>query len=303
MNAEWAKFPGRLRAFVSETHGEPCYFSAYDALRHVGISPHKRLLTSFRAFYRDSAATEGTVRYLVPNSALDKGTFHHPPFNARKYTTTPCFQWVELQQFLCFVLRRSQKTSADIHKSLQDFSIPSSNFNSAFVGSAEKDTLASLRKALPYRMHEQFRVGEYRIDAYFPDLRIALGCDEHDHKAYDRAAEAARRVFIEQTLNCVYLTYDPFHLAYDVLDVVNMILSTMASPMYQTFMARTAVYIVPPMSRKLYGQDQDTEIYDSETTSAEEDDETKSVPPSSSSCAQKSKPAAAAKAPAAGKNH
>ena len=265
LNPEWSSFPGRLRVRSHDEH----LFSAYDALRHVGITPHKRLLTSFKKFTLDSATMSRAIHSVVPDCLLNQGTFGPADNNARKFTTTPCMSWHNLQAFVCFVLRRSQKSSAEIQTSLQDFSIPRSRFDSAFVGSAEKDTLTSLKRALPYRMYEQFRVGEYRVDAYFPELRIVVGCDEHDHKGYNAAAENERRLFVEKTLQCVYLTYDPFDSAYDVLDVVHMIISTLASPMYQRFMAHTAVHIVPPLSKKLHGAiSENTQSNDTQTSTS-----------------------------------
>ena len=31
-------------------------------------------------------------------------------------------------------------------------------------------------------MKRQFSIGSYRIDLYFPEHKLAIECDEHDHK-------------------------------------------------------------------------------------------------------------------------
>ena len=49
-------------------------------------------------------------------------------------------------------------------------------------------------------MNRQFSIGSYRIDFYFPEHKIAIECDEHDHKDRDINYETKRHKFIEEQL-------------------------------------------------------------------------------------------------------
>ena len=50
-------------------------------------------------------------------------------------------------------------------------------------------------------MKRQFSIGPYRIDLYFTEHKLAIECDEHDHKDRDIDYEISRQAFIEDQLN------------------------------------------------------------------------------------------------------
>ncbi len=56
---------------------------------------------------------------------------------------------------------------------------------------------------------KQFPIGDYRIDLYFPRQKVARGCDEEGHKAYNSAKENAGHDFIAAQLICCFLGFDP----------------------------------------------------------------------------------------------
>ena len=55
---------------------------------------------------------------------------------------------------------------------------------------------------------QQFSIGSYRIDLYFPQHKLAIECDEHDHKGRDINYEIRRQKFIEDQLNCKFIRYN-----------------------------------------------------------------------------------------------
>ena len=73
-------------------------------------------------------------------------------------------------------------------------------------------------------MHRQFHVGKYYTDLYIPALGLVLECDEGGHKNYDDVCEQKRQRFIEDTLKCTFLRFNPNAPGFDLSDVINDVL-------------------------------------------------------------------------------
>jgi hypothetical protein len=56
----------------------------------------------------------------------------------------------------------------------------------------EHSCLGLLIHACPFTILTNYRLGKYKIDAYIPDLRLAIEIDEHNHKGYDENQEKTR---------------------------------------------------------------------------------------------------------------
>lgn len=55
----------------------------------------------------------------------------------------------------------------------------------------------------------QYPVGEYRIDLYFPDLLVAVECDENGHSDRSDEKEQTRVEFIQDRLKCQFVRFNP----------------------------------------------------------------------------------------------
>ena len=89
----------------------------------------------------------------------------------------------------------------------------------------EQRTTRQIRKTFKHlRTIEQYRVGSYYIDLYFPDHRIAVECDEDGHRGYAQDVEHQRQQYIEQTLNCIFVRYNPDAPNFTISDVINQII-------------------------------------------------------------------------------
>ena len=83
-------------------------------------------------------------------------------------------------------------------KYAQDLGIDVSDIKPRFE---EMATLASLMEAFDgQEMVQQFPIGCYRIDLYFPKHRIAVECDEHGHVDRDTLKEQERQDCITEQL-------------------------------------------------------------------------------------------------------
>ena len=72
-------------------------------------------------------------------------------------------------------------------------------------------------------MKRQLSIGSYRIDLYFPEHKLAVECDEHDHKDRDINYEIRRQKFIEDQLNCKFIRYNPDAKDFMIESVLNKI--------------------------------------------------------------------------------
>jgi very-short-patch-repair endonuclease len=49
----------------------------------------------------------------------------------------------------------------------------------------------------------------YRVDLYFPDQRVVVECDEHDHDDRDPEYERRREEDLKRALNCTFVRFNP----------------------------------------------------------------------------------------------
>ena len=74
----------------------------------------------------------------------------------------------------------------------------------------EAGTIYTIQKVLEgISMKRQFSIGSGRINLYFPKHKLAIECDEHDHKDRDIDNEIKRQKFIEDQLNFRFIRYNP----------------------------------------------------------------------------------------------
>lgn len=74
----------------------------------------------------------------------------------------------------------------------------------------------------PYQY--QYEVQGYKIDLYFPELKIAVEIDEHNHGSYDGGSEALREFTIKQALDCNIIKFNPNVLGANVGELINLVL-------------------------------------------------------------------------------
>jgi very-short-patch-repair endonuclease len=86
----------------------------------------------------------------------------------------------------------------------------------------EMSTINALMKAFKgERMLYQYVVGDYRIDLYFPDYRLAVECDEKDHRSYNKTKELQRHNCITKELDASWVRYNPDDKDFDIFLVIN----------------------------------------------------------------------------------
>jgi very-short-patch-repair endonuclease len=71
---------------------------------------------------------------------------------------------------------------------------------------------------------QNFSVLNYRIDLYFPDQKLAIECDEHDHKNYNKIDDDNRTKLITKELENKWIRYNPYDKNFDIFCLINRIL-------------------------------------------------------------------------------
>ena len=89
----------------------------------------------------------------------------------------------------------------------------------------EQKTIGQIRAAFQHlRTVQQYKVGPYYIDLYFPGYRIAVECDEEGHRRYTQEVERKRQNYIEQALGCTFVRYNPDSPIFNIGDLINQII-------------------------------------------------------------------------------
>jgi very-short-patch-repair endonuclease len=70
---------------------------------------------------------------------------------------------------------------------------------------------------------DQYYVEGYHIDLYFPELNLAIECDEHAHK-YKKKADIARQNKIKKALNCEFIRLRPEEPNFNIGETISEII-------------------------------------------------------------------------------
>lgn len=94
------------------------------------------------------------------------------------------------------------------------------------VSCKESTTLAPLLRAFAgAKMLPQYKVGNFYVDLYFPEYKIAVECDEHGShsRSSDQEYDKQRQIYIEDALQCTFVRYRPDDSHFDIFTVINTI--------------------------------------------------------------------------------
>ena len=97
-------------------------------------------------------------------------------------------------------------------------------YDTKVIACKERQTLYAIMEAFRgLSMKYQYAVYPYRIDLYFLDYKIAVECDENGHKDYDQKSEKERQQFLEDSLGCQFVRYNPDGQGFSIFKVINKI--------------------------------------------------------------------------------
>ncbi len=88
----------------------------------------------------------------------------------------------------------------------------------------ETKTLAALAEIFKgENITFQFPVGPYRVDVYLPAYNIVVECDEHEHHRYNKEHKDMRAQYIEDTIGCRFVRFDPDGKCFSIFQTANQV--------------------------------------------------------------------------------
>ena len=94
----------------------------------------------------------------------------------------------------------------------------------------ETQTISYITKAFKgEQMIDQYCVDGYRIDLYFPAYKLAIECDEFNHRDRDIGYEVKRQKHIENKLKCQFIRFNPDAKDFCIFKVINEIFKEISS--------------------------------------------------------------------------
>ncbi len=88
----------------------------------------------------------------------------------------------------------------------------------------EQETIGQLITAFKcLNFKTQYAVGDYKIDLYFPEYKLAIECDEFNHMNRDSEYEKSREEYIKTSLECKFIRYNPDDINFNIFNVVSRI--------------------------------------------------------------------------------
>lgn len=135
----------------------------------------------------------------------------YPSGDKPRAVKTPMISSMEyVQDMVATMASRTQQSAVKIKAILESVGLDASSVQACrYVSMPEKDILDLLSDALPWKVVQQFKLGGYRLDAYLPEKRVAICCDENGHSEYNNEEEDVREDFIMKTLFCSVVRFDP----------------------------------------------------------------------------------------------
>jgi very-short-patch-repair endonuclease len=93
------------------------------------------------------------------------------------------------------------------------------------VASKEQNTIGSLIQSFSHlKPRQQFSIGKYRIDLYFPNQKVAVECDEKGHTDRDPIYEQQREEFIREQLNCKFFRFNPDCKTFNIFTTIQKLM-------------------------------------------------------------------------------
>lgn len=144
-------------------------------------------------------------------------------FQGQGQKDTPVIIESELAEFITIFLSKSGMSAHDKRKWLERL-----NGNTIYIPcvvKTENEIISTLMIALArFEPKKQFYVKPYFIDLYLHSPRIAIECDEYNHRHYKQDDERVRSSYITDRLKCSWVRFDPYAKGFDIGHVISDVL-------------------------------------------------------------------------------
>ena len=148
----------------------------------------------------------GVIRNLEKN-------YINKPTNGGNQTKT----YIPYKELLKLITRSRKNSCIDFAKNIDV------DILSKYCLSIETDTISCILKTFEgHVMVPQYRVGNYRIDLYFPEYKLAIECDEPQHlRPNNIEADKIREMYISLNTGCTFYRFAPYDKSFDLFKFLN----------------------------------------------------------------------------------
>lgn len=119
------------------------------------------------------------------------------------------------------LLKTRKRISPDVLHLLKKFGIETTNRKCL---TKEQQTLSGLSTAFKTKLFvDQYKVGQYYLDLYFPDYRLVIKCDENGHTDRRPSDERDRMDFVNKVLEIDdehWIRFNPDENDFDITKVI-----------------------------------------------------------------------------------
>ena len=85
----------------------------------------------------------------------------------------------------------------------------------------EASHIGNIRKAFKDVLSiDEYAVGKYNVDLYFPSFNLVIECDQNNHNHYNKQAEEERENYIKDKLGCTFIRFNPDKPGFMIGDVI-----------------------------------------------------------------------------------
>ena len=85
----------------------------------------------------------------------------------------------------------------------------------------EASHIGNIRKAFKDILSiDEYAVGKYNVDLYFPSLNLVIECDQNNHNDYNKQTEKEREDYIKDKLGCTFIRFNPDEPGFMIGDVI-----------------------------------------------------------------------------------
>ena len=142
-------------------------------------------------------------------------------------------RWERIWQCLGFEQRTEHITTKQLQKLIQStnriierkwYDIAGISIHNVIL-TKEQETIDFIADCFRYctSIVLQKKVGNYKIDLYFPEYNIAVECDEFGHSDRNQQYEEARQKAIEKEIGCKFIRYNPDSEGFVISSVISEI--------------------------------------------------------------------------------
>ena len=227
----WPTFPLCPKLYGTEHEGE-VYLNCISVMRAVG---NRASSTNLRSGIK--AQTPVPIVSLVSDHEWLAQQAAWLPVKNASPRTDYAVALSQLKAFLTWTQQRTRKSSDKKTALFRKFNIELAPEEvRALPIPVETEVIEFLEKVLPFELETQYRVGQYRLDAFIPRLRLGIHIDEHGHRGYNEKDEKKYDTALrDANIECLRFNPHQKYLHGPALELVRRVWNKTLSPAFGAF--------------------------------------------------------------------